>query len=80
MRGQWSILLEYRFRRKCFSHWSRTHWLHACGAGSKPRSREDILADISQEQLKLAQVVEADEYINSQEENLTQRILDLPIT
>lgn len=44
LRGQWSILLEYRFRRKCFSHWSRTHWLHACGAGSKPRSREDIFS------------------------------------
>jgi len=36
-----------------------------------------FLADISQERLKLAQVVEADEYINSQEENLTQRILEL---
>ena len=36
-----------------------------------------ILADISQERLKLSQVVEADEYINSQEEDLSKKIMEL---
>ena len=44
---------------------------------ARNRGAGRYLADISQERLKLAQVVEADEYINSQEENLTQRILEL---